>query len=362
MRCSTSPFATAGLRRGSVLVYSLVGMTVLLGLSSLAVDYAHVQLVKAQMQRNADATARGALQMYVNDGSSVAYAVTPAMATDTYNPVDGLSGTPSTAVITWGWWNASTKAFVAGAGTPMAVQVVISRTAANGNPVPLTFPLVSGTSPVRRTCDVSARAVAVLTPAQTSSPSVPGKANIWLSGMPTGSTASYDDTATNAPPVLAMNVTPGAVITFTASGMTSNSGSTANIGPDGNGSFVTHMSGSPDGNYNGLQNGIQTLKAPLSSLIGVFITNAAPDTQTPPSTSRSYTSTTVNNVNYTDLKAQQPFFVGSGQNASGTTQSFIVPAGATRLYLGIFDTYENNNNPGSLSVGVTQQAKVTLMQ
>ena len=160
---------------------------------------------------------------------------------------------------------------------------------------------------------------------------------------------------------MALDVTPGTILNFSASGLTSNTGSSGNIGPNGNGSFATHMSGSPDGNYNGLQNGIQTVTAPLSALIGVFLTDAQPNTQTPPATAKAYNGTTVNSANYTALATQQPFYVGSGQNSSGKTQSFVVPAGATRLYLSIFDTYENNNNPGSLSVGVTQQGKVTLV-
>ncbi len=45
-------------RRGSILLYVIVMMTALLGICTLAVDYGHVQLVKSEMQRTADATAR----------------------------------------------------------------------------------------------------------------------------------------------------------------------------------------------------------------------------------------------------------------------------------------------------------------
>jgi Flp pilus assembly protein TadG len=361
-----------------MLIYTLFLMTVMTAMATLAVDYGHCQLVKTQMQRAADSAARGILQEYISDGSSYSTTYGSYLTANNYNPVDtaystAVTGSGSapvytgtnalpTVTVTWGWWNSTTASFVAGAGTPTAVQVTYARTAANGNAVPLSFPLLSGGAAVQDSCDITATATAVITTASSStSTTVPGKANVWLSGMPSGSTASYDDTEANATPVqVSMTVVPGTVLSFSASGLTSNSGSTGNIGPNGNGSFSAHMSGAPGGG-SGLQNGIQTATLPISSLIGVFLTNAQPSTVTPPATGRTYTSTTINTVGYADLQTQQPFYIGSGSNASSETQSFVVPPGATRLYLGIFDTYENNNNPGSLSVGITQQAKVTLM-
>ena len=47
------------------------------------------------------------------------------------------------------------------------------------------------------------------------------------------------------------------------------------------------------------------------------------------------------------------FFVGDGQNADGLVQQFIVPAGATRLYLGTMDGFGWFNNSGAIAVTVT---------
>jgi hypothetical protein len=49
---------------------------------------------------------------------------------------------------------------------------------------------------------------------------------------------------------------------------------------------------------------------------------------------------------------QQVFFIGDGLTGtgSGTTQQFVVPPGATRLFLGTMDAYEWNNNAGSFGV------------
>jgi hypothetical protein len=122
------------------------------------------------------------------------------------------------------------------------------------------------------------------------------------------------------------------------------------------------MQGSPDGNYNGVQNGIQSLTAPQNSLIGVFLTDAAPNTVATPATALSYTSTTENQSAYNSLQVQQPFFIGDGQTSGGNTQTFVVPAGATKLYLGVFDGWQNWDNPGSLSVTTTQQPQIFLVK
>jgi hypothetical protein len=52
----------------------------------------------------------------------------------------------------------------------------------------------------------------------------------------------------------------------------------------------------------------------------------------------------------------QVFFIGDGLtgNGTGTVQQFVIPAGATRLYLGSADgAGANYNNSGSFSVSVT---------
>jgi hypothetical protein len=53
------------------------------------------------------------------------------------------------------------------------------------------------------------------------------------------------------------------------------------------------------------------------------------------------------------LQDQAPFCIGNGQTPSGVVKQFLVPQGATRLYIGIWDGYEYNNNGGSLSRTVT---------
>jgi hypothetical protein len=68
------------------------------------------------------------------------------------------------------------------------------------------------------------------------------------------------------------------------------------------------------------------------SLYGVFLSAAEPSDPAPP---RLHFP----DSEFTELAPQiaQMFFVGNGLTSGGVTQRFIVPAGATRLYLGLTD-------------------------
>jgi hypothetical protein len=73
-------------------------------------------------------------------------------------------------------------------------------------------------------------------------------------------------------------------------------------------------------------------------LAGVFLTNAVPSTPAPASLDFSSTSL---GRSFTELAPllYQTFYIGDGRtgDGSGDVQTFIVPAGATRLFLGIVD-------------------------
>jgi len=342
----------------------MILMTIMLGVTSLAVDYGREQCIKTELQRNADLSAKGILELYATN-NQLAWFWDFILPYNAFNPVDGNSGVTPTVVTTWGYWNGTT--FTPGSTVPtgdqLAVQVTVSRTVANGNPVPLTFPLINGTAQLRTTCDVWATAIAVLSSSKTVTTTVNGTSDLWLSGMPADSNAGWSDNPSNAPSTLAMNVQPGAILTLSATGLTMDKGPVSTIGADGAAWNTTHMAGSPDGNYNGLQNGIQSLTAPQNALIGVFLTDAQPDTVTPPSTALDYsTGASRDESNYNTLATQQPFFIGDGQTSGFATQTFVVPAGATRLYLGVFDGWQNCDNPGSLTVTTTQLGQVYLVK
>ena len=52
---------------------------------------------------------------------------------------------------------------------------------------------------------------------------------------------------------------------------------------------------------------------------------------------------------------KQVFYIGDGLSGSGagTAQQFVIPAGATRLFLGTVDGHEWSSNSGSFSVSAS---------
>ena len=106
-------------------------------------------------------------------------------------------------------------------------------------------------------------------------------------------------------------------------------------GPDGYGNYdPTHQE------YIDL--GISpVLSTPLNTLLGVFLTNAAPVAFTAPA------SLTFGVSDMTGPLVQQTFVIGSN------LENITIPAGATRLFFGLNDGYEWNNNTGSVDVEVS---------
>jgi hypothetical protein len=133
------------------------------------------------------------------------------------------------------------------------------------------------------------------------------------------------------------------LLNFSATGSASNVPSPTGAPPDGT-DTQAHACGD--------ENGIASVTAPLSALMGVFLTDDPPTTTgTPPALDFSSRS----DCNYRTLSPllKQVFFIGDGMTASGVQQDVIVPPGATRLFLGPMDGSEWNNNSGSLQVTVT---------
>ena len=366
---STRPLARSrqGSRRsGSVLIYSTLLMVILLAMVSLGMDYAHCQSVKTEEQRSADLTARGLLQMYTTWGSSTvsAYALQLAYA----NGVDGkYNGGLPTATITWGTYDPSSGTFTATGAIGSAVKVTMGRTAAAGNPVKLIFPLLTsnGKYPVKTTVDVSATAIAYYT--TTATATIGGQSDPWLAGVTNGASVSDGDVAPAQAPPMVCQVSPGDTITFT--NVTPNNGgvdhdpSLSPDGPNGNtGQIYSHNIDDPLGEP-AVQNNIGDVKAPIDSLIGLFLTDNTPNSQAAPTVVRDYTNQSARDVaSTTDLQNQQPFFIGDGKTSGGTIKTFKVPSNCTRLYLGVMDGHQWSNNAGSFGVTINHGAQIKLVK
>ncbi len=360
-------------RRGAVLVYSTIMLVVFLGLVSLGMDYAHCQSVKTEEQRSADLTARGLLQMYTTWGATTVGTYAPQLAYA--NAVDGKTNNGlCTPTIQWGTYDPTSGTFTNTGVLGSAVKVTMSRTAAGGNPVRLIFPLLTGNGkyPVKTTVDVSATAIAYYAGGTSGNVSVPSTANLYLVGMPAGSTtAGYGDTTSNSAPYQAtcITVVPGTYITMTNTGGTTSvvPGTVSNSGPAGNASIAVHhgenYDHNPDPGYDNAENGIADATMNDDVLAGVFLNANAPTSAPAPTGRVDWTnSTQADQAVYSNIQKQQPFMIGTGQTTAGVTKQFLVPPGATRLYLGIWDGVCYNNNSGTLTGTLTVNQKIMLVQ
>ena len=180
---------------------------------------------------------------------------------------------------------------------------------------------------------------------QAASYTVSALTDIWLASQPNAASVTGNfgtDTAPLNSPV-SISVTAGNVLTFSATGSTSVDGSCF-AGPDG-GCYSDESGFSPSPASN-------TYKGPADALIGVFLPSGVTDVASGPA-SLDYTQTANTSQTTYTPGLNQIFFIGDGLTGTGTgaVQDFVVPAGATNLYLAVADSIGgSNNNVGSLVV------------
>lgn len=390
-------------RRATVLVYSVIVFAVLAGFVSLAVDWARVQLAKTELQTVADSAARYAATGLKNNLNGTSAAAGNAVVVATQNAVDGtVVSLNASEDVELGVWSTSNRTFVV-TTDPLAanaVRVTLRRTSARGNPIHLGFASLIGFSSV----DLTARATAAIDYDGAGALGensgayqyfVPATSNPWLSGTSKGTVANknnpannpdyagdpYTDTGaekkkdSNGNWVWAANnqaisystkkqssvtaggisVQPGVSISFDGiNGGANNFQSTTLYDGDGNSGWIVS-------NYKGNENGMSDLKAPINSVVAVFLDDNSPSSGSTPS---KLDFSTAESRDFTTLKPalKQPFFIGDGRTSGGEVQRFIPPAGATRLFIGTMDGYEWNNNTGGFVVTAHQRGSVALVQ
>src|SRR6266550_1305233 len=115
-------------RSGFALIYCTIAMTVLLGLASLGVDLARVQVAKTELMRAADAAAR-----YGVTGLGNNTAVSKAIAAASDNDVDGAPLVLQNSDIELGNWDSDqAPKFSTIRGPVNAIRVTARRVAARG--------------------------------------------------------------------------------------------------------------------------------------------------------------------------------------------------------------------------------------
>ncbi|HVE49751.1 MAG TPA: hypothetical protein VNG69_09055 [Casimicrobiaceae bacterium] len=121
---------------------------------------------------------------------------------------------------------------------------------------------------------------------------------------------------------------------------------------------LTPPSPSPDGGFiftTVSSNGMSGATWPVNSLVGVFLDNSPPNTSGAPGP-LDFSSTGVG-IGFATLSPalKQVFFIGDGRTGtgSGAVQTFVVPTGATRLFLGVTDGIGWFNNVGAFTATVS---------
>jgi hypothetical protein len=328
-------------RQGSILIYAVFSVTALVCVISLAVDFGRVAIAKTELMMTADSAARaGAAQLVDNPGG----ATNACLKSAELNSADGTAVTLIPGQdITYGNWSEAFKVFTVSGSPTNAVRVTARRIASRNSSVPTVFAGMLGRASTDVTATSTAAVVTTPIPSQ-----VTNKSNPWLAGMPSGTTANGYDSAPTASPTLLVSggLVAGAELTLDATGATSNQeGVEEAYAPDGNLNWIIH-------NYAGAEHGLANLKAPISGLIGVFLSDSAPNLSYTPS-SLDFTSAASRDFASLSPALKQPFFIGDAKKADGTVQKFVVPPGATRLYVGSMDGQQWSDNAGGFSVTVT---------
>ncbi len=360
------------------MIYIVIAMPIFIGFGGLAVDVGRLQMAKSQAQQVADAAARYAALGAANSSIPTTTAVANAQSVGVASNIDGSGVAISAADIIVGDYNSTTKVFTtnsAGNCVKVTVRQALNRTGS----APLMMSIFGAGG-----AQVTATAIAKCT-SITTTISPPASGNLWLSGMPSNTTTQnlrpdnstvWDNSGTAAtgtaaaqrPLVIdlaAMGIQGGATInlegiTGTASWQSGSSGS--NNTADGDAGFIVgHGVVYPGSVPTTSDNGLSNTRAPIGAVMAVFQSNSAPDGSGAPS---SLDFGTTSDRDYTSVSPQlkQVFFIGDGKRDNGELQTITVPTGATKLYLGMMDAWQWNDNVGNFTTKLYGNNAVTLVK
>lgn len=181
---------------------------------------------------------------------------------------------------------------------------------------------------------------------------VPGNANLNLAGRAAGYTCCSGDALPGQGPTLVSGLTlvAGQVLSFVVSGEVSYFGG----GASGNNPDGTLYSNIPADYGDGITAPSNVNR--VDALMGLFLGPTSPTGSASPAAIDF--SGGLNFASLSPLVGQM-FFIGNGKTGDtnagdfgGTVQQFVVPTGATRLYLGTSDGFGWYNNSGQFLVEI----------
>ncbi|HEX3356565.1 MAG TPA: Tad domain-containing protein [Tepidisphaeraceae bacterium] len=342
------------------LVYATVVLSIMVLMASYCVDMGRIQLAKTSLQNAADSAARYAVTGMVSSSTQTNTAQQQAQAAVNDWKVDGGSLTSSNLTTNIGVWNSSTKVFTVTTTNPNAVKIDLVYTFTNSNGhAPLFLSAMSSQQPT-----LHASAIA-LASSQQSSVSPPAGGNLWLAGMPSGTQSQnfrsddstvWDYAGTTATPrqsplqltLTSLGVAPGDQLSFEGLSGTATyvPGSTANSA-DGDSTFMVALGQTypPTVPTNGM-NGMSNVRAPIGAIMAVFLDDNNPSYTSAP-TDLDFSTQTQRDYSSISPKLKQVFFVGDGKKSDGEVQNIVVPTGATRVFVGMMDAWQWNDNVGN---------------
>ena len=336
----------------------------------------------------ADAAARAACAT-LPQGTTAAQNVAIAIAANNYADGSPVTLNASTDIQFLNWTSSTSYTVLSSASGANAVRVYARRTAASGNPIPMLFAMVLG----KPSLDVIASSVAQVVTTQQETDYIDANSDPWLAGEPAGTKASepdpdypnsdhqwkYDVAGTNggtnptadgygdpvnepygSPKQVSIPVTPGEVLTISSvsGGAKNDPAQSTYFNADGSQQGTMYFY--DDGASGGVsEHGMSDATMPLNSINGVFLSNTQPDSGTVPA---ALDFTTQASRDYTSISpaVQQVFYIGDGQTSGSVQQQIVVPAGATRFFLGTMDGWEWSNNVGGYTATITETAIETV--
>ncbi len=365
----------------------VAGLFAFTGFVSLAVDYARIQLSKTELTTAVDSAAMAGACLVKNGAY---YSRPEAVHVAGLNIIGGKPLTLQNNDVVVGKWNAVTRTIDTTSDTPDAVQVtgILSKSRNSAIPLMLTNVVSS-----YRQWEATETATAVWVAVPGVYKNIQATANPFLAGMKKNATASEinphnspdkagdessDDISKQkqSPTTVGLPVAAGMTFKFDSiSGDARHDPNLPYFQPDGEMADIGHNNlTTSDANSKGStfyhQNGIHDVVAPINALVGVFLTDEAPDKTAVPTINDRYnadcptdfTNSAERNRTVYQPKLKQIFFIGDGMTDDLIRQTFVAPAGATRLYLATWDFYEWNNNAGSRLVQINGGGYVQLVK
>ncbi len=364
-------------RRGVTLIYVTVMMSVLLGMAVYAVDVGRMRLAKADLQDASDAAARYAVTGVVSSSTPATTSASQAKAVTGQWVIEGCRINDTDVTTTIGTWVSATKVFTPTSINPNAVKIdLVYRMTGAGRAPLFSSIFLPSQQPV-----VHASTIAFANSNATQyAPRASG--NLWLSGATAGTVTQnfradanwvWDTAGTTSTPKqspLEMNLasagfSAGQSLCFEGLSGTASwdtSGGAVNSA-DGDASFMvalgaTYPPNVPTNNLNGIAN----VRAPIGAVMAVFLNDNAPNTSSAPSTCLDFQGASQRDYTTLSPGLKQPFFVGDGKRANGEIQKITIPAGATRVFIGMMDAWQWNDNVGIFNFKVYSTSTIIVVK